>query len=251
MPRFIWYELMTADPLSAMRFYPGVTGWRAERYEQSPSPYWIWMNGEAPLGGLMPMPDAAEQGGAPPHWMPYVACEDIDATVKAAHALGARVYVPPSDIHDTGRFAVLADPQGAVFSVFSPTTTVVPCDGAQLGCVVWHELVTSDAGAAMEFYGTLFGWKRTRVVDLGSGGAYQLYGENGESYGGIYTRSRNSAMPPHWLLHLRVRDLDRAAERVKQLGGALLQRGRSPDGCEILECTDAQGARFALTTRTP
>lgn len=250
MPRFIWYELVTADPESAMRFYPGVTGWRAEPYGEAASRYWLWINGDAPLGGLMAPPPDGDQASDWPHWMPYVECTDVETTVSAARALGARVYVPPTWI-GTGRFAVLADPQGAVFSVFAPDVAATTPERGREGSVVWHELVTNGAAAAMEFYGALFGWERTLAVDLGASGVYQMYGDAGESYGGIYERPRNSAMPPHWLLHLRVRDLDRAAERVKQLGGALLQRGRSPDGCEILECTDAQGARFALTTRTP
>ncbi len=250
MPRFLWYELMTSDPESAMRFYPGVTGWHVEDYGDASHQYWLWMNGESAVGGLMALPESAEQGGAWPHWMPYVECADVEKTVADARALGARVYVPPTDI-GTGRFAVLADPQGAVFSVFAPTTPPPPRDGHPAGTVVWHELVTNDAGAAMEFYGKLFGWQRTRAVDLATNGTYQMYGDAGESYGGIYNRSRNSAMPAHWLLHVGVRDLDRAASCVVQLGGRVQQRTTTADGPEIAECLDPQGACFALTMRKP
>lgn len=251
MSPFLWYELMSTDPASAMRFYPGITGWHAERYESSPAPYWVWMNGATPLGGLMPLPDEAAQGGAPSHWMPYVGCSDIEATVKQARALGARVYVPPTDIHDTGRFAVLADPQGAVFSVFAPTTPPASGDGSAMGAFAWHELVTSDAAAAFDFYSALFGWERTRSIELGTGGVYQMYGAGGDSFGGMFDGSRTSAMPPHWLLHVRVPDVDRAAACVAQLGGTVVHVHDVPGGSRIAECCDPQGARFALTSRRP
>lgn len=248
MPRFIWYELMTADPESAMRFYPGVTGWRVESYGDAASPYWVWVNGEAPLGGLMPSPDGGDPGSAWSHWMPYVESADVERMVAAARALGARVYVPPSEI-GAGRFAVLADPHGAVFTVFAPAAPPSAAERGREGSVVWHELVTHDAPAAMRFYEKLFGWERTGAVDLGTKGVYQTYGDDTGSYCAIHDRSRSSAMPPQWLIHLRVRDLERAMACVTQLGGALQQRTRTPDGCDVAECTDPQGARFALTTR--
>lgn len=249
MSRFLWYELMTSDPQSAVRFYPGVTGWHAAPYESSPTPYWVWTNGDTPLGGLMALPVDAAQGGAPSHWMPYIGCDDVDATVAHARTLGARVYVPATDIPDTGRFAVLADPQGAVFSVYAPRTAQPVCEGTRVGCVAWHELVTSDTAAAFEFYASLFGWERTRSVELGAGGVYQMYGVGGESYGGIYDASRTFAVPPQWLLYVRVADVDRAAACVGQLGGTVLHVHDVPDGSRVAECCDPQGARFALTSR--
>src|SRR3989449_4958974 len=76
----------------------------------------------SPMGGLMRLPEQARRMGAPPHWMPYVAVPDVDATVRQPQGLGARVYVSPQDIPE-GRFAVLADPPGATFFVFNPATT--------------------------------------------------------------------------------------------------------------------------------
>ena len=59
----------------------------------------------------------AEGGGIPPHWMVYLAVEDCDSSTGRAKELGGAVEVPPTDIPSVGRFAVLQDPQGAVFSV--------------------------------------------------------------------------------------------------------------------------------------
>ncbi|HEU5171843.1 MAG TPA: VOC family protein [Gemmatimonadales bacterium] len=70
---------------------------------------------EQPAAGLFAMPPA--MGNVPPHWLIYVAVDDRDATVAKARDLGGSVIVPPADVPTVGRFAILADPQGAVFSV--------------------------------------------------------------------------------------------------------------------------------------
>jgi predicted enzyme related to lactoylglutathione lyase len=56
--------------------------------------------------------------GVPSYWMPYWQVADCDASTAKAKELGASVMVPPQDIPKTGRFAVLQDPQGAMFAVF-------------------------------------------------------------------------------------------------------------------------------------
>ncbi|MCB1161433.1 VOC family protein, partial [bacterium] len=72
---------------------------------------------EVGIGGVMPMPpDAA----APPQWLPYVRAVDVDATAARAQSLGARVELPPTDIGDVGRVAVLTDPQGASIALYRP-----------------------------------------------------------------------------------------------------------------------------------
>jgi uncharacterized protein len=65
----------------------------------------------------MPIPSKAE--GTPPCWNSYVTVDDIDKTAAKAQELGGTIIVPPSDIPDVGRFAVIQDPQGAVISAIT------------------------------------------------------------------------------------------------------------------------------------
>jgi predicted enzyme related to lactoylglutathione lyase len=109
---FCWGQVNTTDTAKDQAFYTALFGWQAKA---SPE-YTEWHLGGAPIGGMMPMP--AESHGAPPHWLAYFAVADCDASAAKAVTLGARTYVPPSDIPGTGRFAVLADPQGAVFAIY-------------------------------------------------------------------------------------------------------------------------------------
>ena len=60
-------------------------------------------------GGMMKKPDMVPQ----PYWQTYVAVTGIDALVERAKKMKAMVLVPPTDIPNVGRFAVLLDPQHA------------------------------------------------------------------------------------------------------------------------------------------
>jgi uncharacterized protein len=62
--------------------------------------------------------DGPQFQGVPPHWSIYFAVDDVDAMAEKARGLGAVLCAPPTDIPNVGRFAVIQDPQGAVFSIF-------------------------------------------------------------------------------------------------------------------------------------
>lgn len=115
-----WNELATRDDGAARVFYTGLfgwttKGWTTETQNAGPVPYTTFLNGGRPNGGMLQM--AEEWGNVRPHWVPYFAVEDCDRTVDRVGKLGGSVRVPATDIPETGRFAMLQDPQGAVFSV--------------------------------------------------------------------------------------------------------------------------------------
>lgn len=114
---FCWAELTTKDPAKAAPFYAGLFGWVAKGDPKGP--YTEWTQGGMSIGGMMPM--APEWGDMPSSWGVYFLVDDCDAAVARAKGLGAKVYLEPKDIPGTGRFAVLADPQGASFSVVKLT----------------------------------------------------------------------------------------------------------------------------------
>jgi predicted enzyme related to lactoylglutathione lyase len=112
---FCWNELATTDTAKAGDFYTGLFGWGKNVQQMGPMTYTSFMNGDRPAGGMYkPTP---EMGDIPPNWLVYFAVDDADAKLKKANELGAKTIVPPTDIPDTGRFAVVQDPQGAVFGI--------------------------------------------------------------------------------------------------------------------------------------
>jgi predicted enzyme related to lactoylglutathione lyase len=246
--RFVWYELMTTNPDAATQFYADVTGWGTMPFNDVGITYKFWMNGEAPTGGLMELPRELAASGVPPHWLPYVAVDDCDATVERAQQLGASVTVPPTDIPNVGRFSVLSDPQGAVFAIVKENTPPARDDsGPKRGEVSWHELMTTDSGAAFDFYSKLFGWQKTTAMEMGELGTYQMYGTGKRELGGIYNKPPFVPAPPNWMIYVKVPDADQAAAKVQQLGGQVINGPMDiPGGGRIAQCLDPQGAAFAV-----
>jgi predicted enzyme related to lactoylglutathione lyase len=113
---FCWNELLTPDPALNVDFYTEIFGYDVQDSEMpGMGAYWVLTRGDRMEAGMMPMPPEA---GAPPHWLPYIAVDDLDASAARVAELGGAVHLAPTDIPGMGRFAVVADPQGAVFAMF-------------------------------------------------------------------------------------------------------------------------------------
>src|SRR5436190_3668765 len=113
---FVWDELGTSDADGAQRFYEQVFGWTTSDMGEEYGGYRILNRGETGVAGVMTLPDSS----IPPHWQPYVAVGDPDATTAKAKELGGSVLAEPMDVPKVGRIAVLSDPQGAVFGIIKP-----------------------------------------------------------------------------------------------------------------------------------
>jgi predicted enzyme related to lactoylglutathione lyase len=249
--RFVWYELLTSDPDAAKGFYTELIGWDTAEWGEGENPYVMWtLDGtpEGSMGGVIPLPEEAKKMGAPPHWLPYLGTSDIEGTVSEAEKLGGKALVPLTEIPTVGRFAVLSDPQGAVFAVFTPAEQPPGHEGpAQIMEFSWHELATTDHSAAFEFYQALFGWNKTESMDMGPMGIYQMYGRGEMTLGGMFNKSEDMPGPSAWLLYIEVEDVDHTARKVQELGGKILNGPMEvPGGGRIAQCMDPQGAAFAI-----
>jgi predicted enzyme related to lactoylglutathione lyase len=246
--RFVWHDLMTPDPEAAKAFYTAVAGWGTTVWEGMGTPYTMWTVGETPIGGLMRLPEEAVAGGAQPHWLAYVTVPDVDATAARAQEKGGKVMVPPTDIPTVGRFAVLADPQGAVIAAYKPQNEQAESDEMpQVGDFSWHELATTDQEAAFSFYSDLFGWEKTTSMDMGEMGTYQMYGRRGRTLGGIYNKPAGTPGGPAWLHYTRVADIQKATETLRARGAQVLNGPMEvPGGGWIVMALDPQGGPFAL-----
>ena len=243
--RFVWFDLITPAPETVLEFYKGVTGWGTTVWD-GPMPYTMWTNAGTPLGGVMRAPSGTKM---PPHWLAYISTPEVDRTVQQAVDLGARTIEPPTDIPTVGRFAILADPQGAVFAGFTPQPSQPRTEaaGPAIGEFSWHELVTHDYPAAFRFYERLFGWEKGTAMDMGEAGIYQMFSRGGAPMGGMYNAPPEAPMPPAWVHYIRIPDVHRAAETVTRLGGRVTSGPMEvPGGDWIATCTDPEGAMFAV-----
>jgi hypothetical protein len=188
----------------------------------------------------------AETSGAPAHWLVYVGTPDVDATVRQAQSLGAKVWKSATDIPNVGRFAVLADPQGATFAVFTPSGPPPAAPSTPMGGFSWHELATTDVAGALRFYGELFGWRKGVGHDMGAMGVYQLFEHGSAAVGGM-CNTQGPQTPPSWLSYVQVPDAARAVSAAKGAGGRLLHGPTEvPGGSWIALFFDPQGGAFAV-----
>jgi uncharacterized protein len=240
--RFVWHELLTTDTAAAAAFYTKVVPWRTA--PSSMPGYTIWMAGQTQIGGLMALP--TEPGATPPHWLIYIGTPNVDATSAQAQGLGARVVKVPADIPNVGRFAVLTDPQGATFALFTPGAGPPPGPQPTFGGFSWHELATTDVAAALRFYGQLFGWRKGAGHDMGAMGVYQIFEHGGQQVGGM-CRPGSVQSAPSWLSYVHVADCGRAVNVAKGAGGRLLHGPMEvPGGSWIALMNDPQGGAFAV-----
>jgi predicted enzyme related to lactoylglutathione lyase len=248
--RFLWYDVMTKDPKGAQAFYGKVAGWGLEPYTDGGMTYMMFTRGGVPIGGSMQLPEEAAKMGAPSHWLAYIGAPDVDKMTKQALDLGAKTYVPPTDIPKIGRFSVIADPQGATIAFFGPSGEAMASHPPEVGDISWHELVTTDPAAAFGFYQSLFGWEKTGEHDMGPMGVYHMFGRQGFTLGGIFKKPAEMPAPSHWLMYIRVADINAAAGAAKANGAQVLHGpSEVPGGDWTVQCMDPQGAVFAFHQR--
>ena len=248
--QFAWYELMTTDAPDAIAFYSAVIGWKVHAAGPQHGDYMILSAGDAGAGGLMPMPKSVRDAGGRPGWMGYITVDDVDAMERRVAEAGGSVHRSASDIPEVGRFAVVADSQGAVFTLFEPLPggPAPPPAGETPGRIGWHELHAGSWEPAFAFYAGLFGWTKTDAVDMGPMGTYQTFATaaDGMMAGGMMTKA--PAIPaPFWLYYFNVGDINAAVARVKEQHGQVMNGPMPvPGGQWIAQCMDRQGAMFAM-----
>jgi predicted enzyme related to lactoylglutathione lyase len=240
---FCWVDLATTDQEGAKSFYSGLFGWEAE---DMPAGEGITYSMQRLRGkyvaAIAPQPEQQREAGVPPAWNNYVWVESADAAAEKAGSLGADVHVPPFDVLDAGRMAVIQDPQGAFFMVWEPKQH----RGAQLvnepGALCWNELASNDMEASAEFYRGLFGWNVQPWE--GSERPYMVIQVGEQGNGGI--RPTQDGEPPNWSAYFATDDVDAAGAKVEELGGGKLMDPLDIGIAKVLPIRDPQGAILAL-----
>jgi predicted enzyme related to lactoylglutathione lyase len=232
---FCWHELRTSNTDAARRFYSELFGWRFHDADMAPAgKYTSIMVGERGIGGL-----CATQGGEPPNWSSYVTVDDVDAAAERAKKAGGKVLMGPMEVPTIGRFAILADPQGAVIAAWKDGANHAskPDEPFAPGAVCWNELLTSDPAGAKRWYGEVFGWKGQDMPMPGF--TYTLWKDGETDRGGAMKMPAEAGGPPHWLAY--------AAAKVTSLGGKLCVPPTDiPNIGRFAVFSDPQGAYIAL-----
>ncbi|MEQ1568574.1 MAG: VOC family protein [Myxococcota bacterium] len=235
--RFAWFELVTPDVEGGAAFWSEVGGLSRQGMDMGGTEYVMLARGEPFAGVVTPqMPEVR------PHWLSYWGVDDVDARAARVPAAGGTVVVPPTDIPNVGRFAIVADPQGAVFALFRGAS-----DDAPSPAIGWVELWARDAPAVLPFYVEVLGLT-TDVRSMRNGGYHVLYAD-GQQVAGVMN-SPNPTVPPMWLPYLTVDDVDSAGARATQHGGTLASEWMTVPGVGRFGVVlDRQRAALALLQR--
>lgn len=244
--RFVWHQLMTRDVSGTRKFYSKLIGWKTMPWPLDPT-YTVCHADVGPVAGIMEIP-AEMPADIPSHWLQYIGTRDVDGTADAAVRAGGSVMKAPSDMQGAGRYAVLKDPQGAVFAIIDPENARPEGAGPPaLGTFSWHELGTTDNEAAFAFYSALFGWDAMQRMDMGPGGVYLIFGQRGVQRGGIYIKPAAWQAPPNWLPYASVANADKGFVLATASGATELVAPMDvPGGGRIASITDPSGANFAI-----
>jgi len=248
--RPVWHELMTTDTAAAETFYKNVLGWRSAPFEASPNPYTIFSR--TPQGQVAGLMKRREGMNMPPFWAMYIGVPKLEDAVAHIKRLGGGEISPLIDVPTIGRIQMMKDPQGAAFYIIQPSSTEErPETDPEVGEASWHELMTTDAAAAMKFYSEVFEWQPSETMDMGAMGKYHMFNRPHGMIGGMMNKPPELAhVPPHWGIYFRVPDINAATERVKANGGKILNGPMEvPGGDWIVNAMDPQGAAFSLHAR--
>lgn len=249
---FCWVELGTSDLPAAKAFYGEVLGWTvSEQPAGEMGTYTMFHLGEHEVAGAYELNAEMKAAGVPPHWMGYVAVPSADDAARRVGELGGTVTVAPFDVMDIGRMAVFQDPAGATCAVWEAKghkgSTVVDVPGTP----AWHEHMTKDVAASTAFYTHLFGWDaeaKPMTTPDGQAFDYTIFKQGETQVAGMMGMGPEfGEMPSHWMVYLKVADLDAAHAKVTELGGKeLIPILPIPDVGRFCQVLDPTGAAVSL-----
>jgi uncharacterized protein len=249
---FCWVELATSDPAGAKKFYQSLFGWGIQDLPMgSEFTYTILQSeGQDAAALYQLMPDQVSQG-VPPNWLSYIAVDSADDAARKVKSLGATVVVEPMDVPQSGRFAVIQDPQGAKFGVWQSGQQTGVKIRDEVNSLLWNELATTDEDGAGKFYTSSFGWQ-TEVMPMGKMN-YTIFKNDGKGIAGMYKiRPEMQGMLPNWVPYFSVADADDIASRTKAAGSNIMAPPMDiPNVGRIAIFQDPQGAMFAIIKPSP
>lgn len=242
-----WVDLGTPDLAAATAFYSGLFGWNVLAGPPESGGYAIAELRGKPVAGLGP-----QMNPGPPVWATYVNVDNADAVMAGVEAAGGHIIMPPMDVMDVGRMAILADPLGAVISVWQPGNHPGAGLVNEQGTYGWSELITTDVERSKAFYASVFGWgARTSGDDPQT--AYTEWQVDGRSVGGMMLKPpmMPAEVPPHWDVYFIVPDADAAVDRVRELGGSLMFGPMDIEPGRFAAVADPTGAIFNVMALKP
>ncbi len=242
---FSWVDLMTSEQEAAKQFYGELFGWQfQDKPVDNGSTYSMAFKGDRAVAALFAKPDNLPD--VPPHWQSYISVQDLEATVQRWQENGGTVAMPPCDIMESGRMAMVKDPTDGIVGLWQAKDFLGAGLVNEVSTFCWAELQTRGAQKAAEFYQAVFGWelevdeKPPNYISTKVKGHYNC---------GMFDMDKANLpaeLPSCWAVYFNVADLDASLAIVNRLGGKALMEPMDIEPGRFTTIMDPQGATIAL-----
>lgn len=246
-----WLDLATTDLRAAQDFYAGLFGWTFEDAGEEFGHYRMVRNSGALVGGAMDVSGMTCPTGQPlpSEWGVYLAADDIDVRLEKAQSAGAQLVVPAHDAGSAGRFAVVLDPAGNAVGLWQAGDTEGYEFTAAPGSPVWFEVMTHDIEAAERFYTEVLDAKLVPMTEPMEDDSFR-YVTNGAEEEATWGMGDATGVIPEgeggWRIYFAVDACDAAVDRIRELGGSLLDGPVDSPFGRIATVSDPTGASFQI-----
>jgi predicted enzyme related to lactoylglutathione lyase len=246
--KVVWYELESAAPDKSKAFHAELLGWTIEPQEMAGIKYELAKAGGKDVATIR----QAEGKKAKSRWIPFVSVPDVDAATAAIEQNKGKVVKPAQDVPDIGRYAIVSDPNGALFAVFKGAKSDDPdTDQIKQGEFVWVENMTrgqKQHAAAIAFYPAAVGYTSSSM-EVGAGKKKSKYDmlSYGEKHRAGVAAAKPASLGGQWLPWVSVDDLDGSVAKVKALKGKVVVKPHDIAGVgRAAVVSDPTGAPLGL-----
>ena len=251
-----WAELSTTDEAGALAFYGALFGWEDEANEMGPGSYYHMQKVRGHYAcSIYQQGDEERSQNVSPHWNTYFTVENVDDAMSSITRNGGTVVFGPMDVFEAGRMAMCQDPQGAHFAIWQPKMHIGATIKLEPGAMFWHELLTTDREAALDFYVAALGVERGPVMEQSQYAMlYSMLSVGGTEVAGVMQITPDMGeFPPHWTVYFGVENTDETVAKAQSLGATVFVlatdivpfEGQPPIG-RFSTMADPQGAPFSI-----
>jgi hypothetical protein len=241
--KFVWGDLFTSDVELSRAFYEQLFGWQWVVISEPPRSYGMLYADGVPVAGIVhraPTTGTAGYG----RWVHYISVADVSASQQLTQRRGGRVLLTRQQGLDRGEFAVVADPDSAIFGLMRSSSGDPGDYRVAVGEWLWYQLFTRDPATAAGFYKSLVGYSASdrpdshNIVDL-------VLASSGYARASIGALSKESEASPTWVGFIRVADVGTLTARVRELGGEVLYESAT-EISDLAIVADPNGATLGL-----
>ena len=252
-----WTDLGSTDQEASKAFYSELFGWTYEDFPMDESGELTYSMAvkDGSYRGWYLHPGAGPEGnaGIPPHWDVHIAVDNVDEVAGRVESSGGSVIVPPFDVFDLGRTAIVSDPSGGAVFLWQGKDHKGAGVQNEHGAIGWTELLSTDPNAAIRFFTSLLGVE-SETATMSDGNEYTVYLRDGIPLAGTMAfpeAIRGMDIPSHWSVYFQVDDVDASFTKAISLGGAVhLAPMDIANVGRLAFVAEPQGVAFGLITPT-